>query len=127
MMYEKDIEILSSCISLCGPPALATKDSSEVIRYENTSYSIPAEAPLLNITHGKHQFPFGMATSDAVHGNLPASFHLNFPQSRDSCSISYTLEYVFPIIAFRCTLSGPIEGQRDPPGLESKDHFRTKF
>lgn len=94
MMYEKDVEILSTCVSLCGPPAIATKDSSEVVRYENTSYSIPTDSPLLNITHGKHQFPFGLSTNGVSQGNLPASFHLSFPQSRDSCSISYVLEYV---------------------------------
>lgn len=93
MLYEKEVEILSTCVSLCGPPALATQDGNDVVRYENTSYSIPSNSPLLNITHGKHQFPFGMPTDGHKRGNLPATFSLVFPQSRDNCAISYVLEY----------------------------------
>jgi hypothetical protein len=96
-VYEKDIELITASTSICGPQATAARESDEMIKYDNTSYSIPADSPLLNITHGKHQFPFSLGTSEASpHGvrNLPASFRLEFPQSRDSCSISYVLEYV---------------------------------
>lgn len=85
---------MSDCITLCGPEAVGAKDGSTMVHSENTSYSIPLNAPLINVLNGKHHFKFTLPTTSPARSNLPASFVLNFPKSNDSCSISYVLEYV---------------------------------